>query len=156
MHHEFRISISDCPNACSRPQIVDVGLVGACVPETTDEPCTACEACLEVCKEKAISLQAGRPVIDNDVCLYCGQCVKACPTGTLAKGVKGYRILVGGKLGRHPRLARELAGIHDSEETQDVVERCLAYYQKHCMKGERFGEILASMSTEELERNLGK
>ena len=25
MHHEFRVSVSDCPNACSRPQIVDLG-----------------------------------------------------------------------------------------------------------------------------------
>jgi dissimilatory sulfite reductase (desulfoviridin) alpha/beta subunit len=32
IHHEFRISISDCPNACSRPQITDIGLIGACHP----------------------------------------------------------------------------------------------------------------------------
>ena len=28
MHHEFRVSLSDCPNGCSRPQIADFGLLG--------------------------------------------------------------------------------------------------------------------------------
>ena len=28
MHHEFRASISDCPNACSRPQIIDLERTG--------------------------------------------------------------------------------------------------------------------------------
>lgn len=31
-HHEFRITLSDCPNACSRPQIADIGIIGAVVP----------------------------------------------------------------------------------------------------------------------------
>lgn len=39
MHHEFRISISDCPNACSRPQIVDLGIIGACRPEVSNRYC---------------------------------------------------------------------------------------------------------------------
>ncbi|MBW2345227.1 MAG: 4Fe-4S binding protein, partial [Deltaproteobacteria bacterium] len=83
MHHEFRISISDCPNACSRPQIFDVGLIGACRPEITDEPCTQCGACVESCKENAVSIKDDIPVVDNSKCLYCGQCARVCPTGTL-------------------------------------------------------------------------
>ena len=35
MHHEFRVSLSACPNACSRPQIVDIGLIGAVTPVLT-------------------------------------------------------------------------------------------------------------------------
>ena len=44
LHHEFRLSVSDCPNACSRPQIVDVGLIGACLPEITEDRCSECGA----------------------------------------------------------------------------------------------------------------
>lgn len=142
MHHELRISISDCPNACSRPQIVDVGLIGACRPEVSLEPCTQCKACAEACKENAVSIKDDVPVVDDSKCLYCGQCVRVCPTGTLQEGAKGYRILVGGKLGRHPRLARELPGIYQPGEALAVIERCLDHYQHHCLKGERFGEIL--------------
>ena len=28
-HHEFRITLADCPNACSQPQIKDIGIIGA-------------------------------------------------------------------------------------------------------------------------------
>ena len=55
----------------------------------------------------------------------------------------GYRIMVGGKLGRHPRLAMELAGIYKPDDLMMVVDNCLDYYQKECIRGERFGEILA-------------
>jgi len=142
MHHEFRISISDCPNACSRPQIVDIGLVGALRPEVTDEPCTKCGACVDACKENAISIKGDVPIVDDERCLYCGQCVQLCTTGTLREAESGYRILVGGKLGRHPRLGTELLGIHGLEEIPSIVEQCLNHYQNHCQEGERFGIIL--------------
>jgi len=142
MHHEFRISVSDCPNACSRPQIFDVGLIGACRPEISIEPCTQCGACVEVCRENAISLENDVPFVDDEKCLYCGQCIQLCPAGTLKEAESGYRILFGGKLGRHPRLGTELPGIHEVEEVPGIIEQCLNHYQKYCFKGERFGEIL--------------
>jgi dissimilatory sulfite reductase (desulfoviridin) alpha/beta subunit len=154
MHHEFRVSISDCPNACSRPQIVDVGLIGACKPRVTEEPCTVCEACVKACKERAVYLDHDAPIIDLEKCVYCGQCIRVCPTGTLAEGQEGYRVLVGGKLGRHPRLAEEIPGIFTSEEIPEVVERCLDLFQRHCRKGERFGEILERTGTEELRTEI--
>ncbi|MBW2345867.1 MAG: 4Fe-4S binding protein, partial [Deltaproteobacteria bacterium] len=96
----------------------------------------------ESCKENAVSIKDDIPVVDNSKCLYCGQCARVCPTGTLQEGAKGYRILVGGKLGRHPRLGIELPGVYKLENALKVVDRCLDHYQHHCLKGERFGEIL--------------
>lgn len=142
MHHEFRVSVSDCPNACSRPQIVDIGLIGAFRPEVSVEPCTQCRACVEACKENAISIEDDVPVVDDSKCLFCGQCIRVCPTGSLKEAQKGYRILVGGKLGRHPRLGTELPGIHGLEEVPSIVEQFLNHYKNHCKKGERFGIIL--------------
>jgi len=151
MHHEFRVSVSDCPNACSRPQIVDVGLIGACVPEITEQACSECSACMDACKENALILKEGRPSIDLSRCLACGQCVRVCPTGTLREGKKGYRILVGGKLGRHPRLGEELPGICAPEETLRMLDRCLDLYQQGCQSGERFGEILEQEGLDRLK-----
>ena len=31
-HHVFKIGIADCPNACSQPQIKDIGIIAAAVP----------------------------------------------------------------------------------------------------------------------------
>ncbi len=142
LHHEFRVSVSDCPNACSRPQIVDVGLIGACVPHITDVPCSGCGACVEVCREQAILLVEKGPAIDPRQCLWCGQCIAACPTGTLAEAGQGYRVLVGGKLGRHPRLGTELHGIFAAGEIAPIFSRILDYYQKHCHRGERLAELI--------------
>jgi anaerobic sulfite reductase subunit C len=151
IHHEFRLSVADCPNACSRPQIVDVGLIGACLPETTEEACSKCGTCIATCKESAIVLQDGRPVIEASKCLFCAQCARVCPTGTLKEGKRGYRILVGGKLGRHPRLARELPEIYSPEETLRMVESCTHVFKKQCVNGERFGEILERLGKEPQE-----
>jgi anaerobic sulfite reductase subunit C len=144
MHHEFRVSLSTCPNACSRPQIADFGIIGALRPKISGESCTLCGACVEACPEQAIALPEGHssPAIEFDRCLACGQCLQACPTGTLAEGEKGYRILLGGKLGRHPQLGRELPGIHSEEDLLTVLNRVLDHYLRYNQKGERLGEVL--------------
>jgi dissimilatory sulfite reductase (desulfoviridin) alpha/beta subunit len=103
-----------------------------------------CEACVEACKEDGIRLdsaQAG-PVIDNDLCLKCGKCVSACPTGTLAEGQKGYRVQLGGKLGRHPQLAKELPGVYSEDQVRQIVKDCIRFYKKHSKDGKRFAQIL--------------
>lgn len=144
MHHEFRVSVSDCPNACSRPQIVDVGIIGAMRPRMSVASCTECGQCVEICKESAVTVdeRGGSPVIDYDKCVFCGQCVGVCPAGTLEKDIEGYRILVGGKLGRHPQLGRELNGVYPHSEVLCIVEQLIDHFKKHNRSGERLGEIL--------------
>jgi dissimilatory sulfite reductase (desulfoviridin) alpha/beta subunit len=144
-HHEFRVTVSDCPNACSQPQIKDIGIVGAQVPMVTENECIRCNACVEACKEGAavLSPAAEKPEIDFSVCVQCGQCIRACPTGTIDTDKTGYRVLLGGKLGRHPRLARELPGICSEAEVLDIVRRSIDYYKANSRNGERFGELIA-------------
>ncbi len=144
-HHEFRVSISDCPNACSRPQITDIGIIGAAVPGITAEPCSACEACVDICPEQAVVLDEMGPEIDT-ACLSCGKCIRACPTGTLDTAKTGYRVLLGGRLGRHPRLGMEVPGILSHQEVLDSVRRCLEFYKNTSKGGKRFSHVLESVS----------
>ncbi len=150
MHHVFRVSVSDCPNACSRPQIVDIGIIGACRPGVSDESCTGCGACTAVCREDAIRLPGREakdscsesPLFDYDKCVQCGKCTRVCPSGAIRQRAEGYRILVGGKLGRHPQLGRELDGIFTEKEVLAVVNYCLDIYFANSTAGERFGAVL--------------
>jgi dissimilatory sulfite reductase (desulfoviridin) alpha/beta subunit len=57
---------------------------------------------------------------------------------------------VGGKLGRHPRLGTELPDIYELEDAIKVVDKCLDHYTQHCVKGERFGEILEKTGMKDL------
>ncbi len=150
IHHEFRVSVSECPNACSRPQIADIGIIGAVIPHVTDIKCTQCGACLEVCAENAIGFlnDSEAPRIEKSKCVSCGACARVCPIGALAPKNKGYRILLGGKLGRHPQLGHELKGIYSKKDAIKIVNRCLQHYIRNCVKGERFGEILNRTGTE--------
>ncbi len=153
-HHELRVSVSDCPNACSRPQIVDIGIIGARRPRVSGEPCTGCGACERACREDAVRGGEGSgdaPFFDAQRCVGCGKCLDACPSGALVESAGGYRILVGGKLGRHPRLGLELDGIHCAGETVKIVERCLDLYFRHNKAGERFGSILDRIGIEDLK-----
>jgi anaerobic sulfite reductase subunit C len=143
-HHDFRVTVAECPNACSQPQIKDIGIIAAKLPRIDDEACTACEACVETCRDGAVTIDETmpRPVVDLQRCQACGQCIPVCPTGTIAEAASGYRIQLGGKLGRHPQLARELPGIYSSADTLDIVSACISLYKAGSQKGERFGEVL--------------
>ena len=152
-HHEFRVTLADCPNACSQPQIKDIGILGACLPALTDAECSLCEECVEVCQEDAVALpqDADRPCIDALRCLSCGKCIPVCPTGTLVEGQKGYRVQLGGKLGRHPQLARELPGIYSEDEVVSIVADCIAFFKQHSRGGKRFAEIFGEDDFENLK-----
>jgi anaerobic sulfite reductase subunit C len=142
-HHEFRVTLAECPNACSQPQIKDIGIIGAVIPEITDEECSGCETCVEACIETCIALDSEKniPEIDHDRCLKCGKCIHVCPTGTIAAENKGFRVQLGGKLGRHPKLAVELEGIYNEDGVLQLIKDCIDYYKKHSKHGERFAEI---------------
>lgn len=145
-HHEFKVTLADCPNACSQPQIKDIGIIGSSIPEITQNECTLCGQCIEICRENAVALNEKQcmPEIDYDLCIKCGQCMKKCPTETISVGKTGFRILLGGKLGRHPRLAEELCGIFNEDEAMKIVKKCIDYYKKYSKNGNRFADIYGS------------
>ncbi len=141
-HHIFRVSVSGCPNACSRPQIADFGLVGQIEPRLEPEACTGCGVCVSACPEGAIIQEGSFPVLDMDQCLMCGNCILACITGALHTGRKGLSILVGGRLGRHPRLAYRLADVAQHEMAVRHLTDLLERYLEAGWPGERFGAFL--------------
>jgi dissimilatory sulfite reductase (desulfoviridin) alpha/beta subunit len=152
-HHEFRVSLAECPNSCSQVQIKDIGILAACAPRLTGIPCSACGGCVEACPDDAVHLDdPGPPRIDRTLCMRCGRCIAACPTGTLAEGETGYRVQLGGKLGRHPRLARELPGIYTADQVIEIVRACVALFKEKSRGGRRFAEVLDDAAFEGLAR----
>lgn len=157
-HHEFRITVSDCPNACSQPQIKDIGIIGAKRPLISSNECIGCMECVNICKENVIFVdqENNQPTIDFQKCVKCGHCIDVCPTQTIDTEKTGYRVLIGGKLGRHPRLAEEMPKIYSEPEVIDVIRQCVKYYKNNSTNGERFAELVAKNKSfiPELIRNI--
>lgn len=127
VHKRFRISISGCANGCSRPQIADFGLIRAASLRLPDE-CEACGECVHTCPDLALHVRPNGVGLDHSRCLGCGQCLAACPSQALQADIHGYRVLVGGRLGRRPRLADELLGIQPLPEALNILAKVLEIY----------------------------
>lgn len=154
-HHVFKVAMSACPNGCSRPHVADMAIVRAIVPSRPSEACTACGLCIRQCPDGALSpaqegallghghaVRRGMPMLDVNRCMACGLCVRRCPERALAPEQNGWRILLGGCLGRHPRLATALEGIHDSQTVCRVLERALVWYMQDYDPRRRFARLV--------------
>jgi [FeFe] hydrogenase (group B1/B3) len=79
------IELANIPEKYYEPQLVNI-IKFACdaCPTNSYEVTNMCRGCLahpcvEVCPVKAESMVKGRSVIDQDKCIKCGLCAKACP-----------------------------------------------------------------------------
>ncbi|MDY0308014.1 MAG: 4Fe-4S binding protein [Desulfovibrionaceae bacterium] len=139
-HHQLRVAIAACPNACSQPQVKDIGLVAHVNVEVLDQACSGCGQCVPACREEAITTEAARVVIHPERCLGCGQCVLACSAGAIQQSAVRLRLQVGGRLGRHPRWATEIRSDLCPSAAADAVGRVLSGMMIESRPDERFAD----------------
>ncbi|MCL6478436.1 MAG: 4Fe-4S binding protein [Peptococcaceae bacterium] len=147
-HHKFRVALAGCPNACSQPQIVDIGAIGQSRPGRGEDPCTGCGLCVSTCKEDAVSLAEEGPEFDYTRCLNCGQCIQACPAGAIREMEAGFKVLAGGKLGRHPRLAEVVTEMAGEDRLQAVLEGAVRVFMEHGRNAERLADLVERLGME--------
>ncbi len=125
-HMTFKLAVAGCPNSCSMPQIKDFGVITqeSVVVDPASE-CSMCMKCLKVCREGAIVIKEDRTVIiDQEECVNCGLCARVCLTGSIKIDRTGYSIVLGGKVGRHPRFAAQLMELATEEQVLKALEIC--------------------------------
>ena len=115
--------------------------------------CSFCGSFVEVCEESAIELTEFGPTIKEELCVGCGHCLKVCPESALFEEVRGYKVYLGGKLGRHPRLATFL-DYYKAEGIPELLRKVLYLYKKHNQRGERLGAIIKRLSWERFVKEL--
>lgn len=141
-HHRLTVAISGCANQCSQPQIADFGLVAQRVPAVNSALCTRCGLCVETCDEGALSLGEAGVILDRAVCVGCGSCIASCSSGALRPGEEGWRVLAGGRLGRHPRLAADVASCVPPADAMGCLAATVDVFVERGRPGERIGATL--------------
>ena len=149
--HKMKIAVGGCPNNCVKPDINDVGVIGAWVPQLVAECCAGCGACEKVCPVHALKMVDGKPTF-ADNCLACGRCVRACKKGALEYD-GGFRITLGGRWGKLTARGQKLSPLFRSEdEVMDTIEKIILFFRDQGTAGERFADTVARVGFENAEK----
>ena len=137
------MAIADCPNACSRPQIADLGLIGAAEPQQTAEVCHQCMGCVHACREGAIAHPGLLPILDP---------ASACAAALLPASASAARSRSGAAAGGSSSAAGSGGTRASASSCRRSLARegvlaaaacCIDFYLRNAAAGERFGEVLA-------------
>jgi anaerobic sulfite reductase subunit C len=153
-HHKFSVAISGCANSCSQPQINDFGVQGRARVNLGSGPCIDCRECVRVCGEGSMKVDDAVPEIDRSKCINCGDCAVVCPTEALVMEERGYSVLAGGKLGRHPQLARELFEFTDEARLMAALDVSVEVFKNEMLSGERLADAVTRIGVETLKERI--
>jgi anaerobic sulfite reductase subunit C len=148
-HHTFRISIANCPNACSQVQIKDIGIIAKVKIDINIDKCINCGKCVKTCFERSLTMTDNVLNFNKRKCIGCGMCIKVCKEKVITIANTGFQILAGGKLGRHPMLAVEVSRFTSLEDTIDIIRKIINYYKENSIFGERLGAIFQKKNISE-------
>lgn len=142
--HKFKIAVGGCPNNCMKPDLNDVGLVGARRPRVNIDVCRGCKKCLveTVCPPQSAQCKDGKMHIDDEKCVRCGKCIAKCPFGAIETQEEGFRIYLGGRWGKARRMGDRLNGIYSREKAVEIVEKVILLFKATAYAGERLGAMI--------------
>jgi len=158
MPHKMKVAISGCPNSCVRSRRHDIGIMGQQRPKVDTEKCTGCGRCNELCKVNALSTEAGKTVINRDLCINCGWCIRECPHEAMLEDKCGYSVWIGGNDGRRPTEGVLLKEFCTEEEILSLMDKINKVFVKHRTQPgkQRLGNILEEIGVGQFLHELGE
>ncbi len=141
-HHKFKVAFSGCPIDCFRTREMDLGFQGVMQPQLVEELCNGCGLCVKGCEEGALRMEDDLPVRDSAKCISCGDCVKICPVDAMVSKRIGWLARVGGKHGKHPYFAYEVANFLTDDQVFALIEKTLDWYRENGQGRERIGATI--------------
>jgi anaerobic sulfite reductase subunit C len=151
---KIKFAVTGCPNSCAKPQENDLGVMGIRMPAINTDACSGCGTCTFMCPEKAIVLENEIIKILWDKCNLCGACVGTCPSDLITEEWTGYRILVGGKIGKHPKLGTELTDAKSPQEALAIFRKIIKWAKKNTRTGERLGICIDRVGFEKFRKEV--
>lgn len=150
--HKFKFGVTGCQNNCLKAEENDLGIKGGMVVTCNQDACIKCGVCVKACREGAISLTDDGIVLDAAKCNNCGRCVKACPTDAW-EGESGYIVSFGGLFGNKIYRGENLLPIIKDKETLfRVSDAAIKFFEDNAKPGERFRLTLQRVGEEEFRK----
>ncbi len=150
--HKFKFGVTGCQNNCLKAEENDLGIKGGMTVIYKEDACIQCGVCVKACRERALTMEDGKVLIDREKCNYCGRCVKSCPTEAW-EGESGYIVSFGGLFGNKIYQGRTLLPIiKDKETLLRVTDATIGFFEKNANSGERFRLMLQRVGEKELKR----
>ena len=155
---KLRIAVACCLNMCGAVHCSDIALLGVhrvvpkidhgALPNLCEIPTTV-SSCPTAAIRPAMVEGTQSVEVDDERCMYCGNCYTTCPAMALADGMNdGVAIWVGGKISnaRSAPMFSKLAipwlpnNTPRWPEVTEAVRNIVEVYAKHANKYERLGE----------------
>ena len=152
--HKFKIALGGCPNNCVKPNLNDVGIIGARAPKFDADKCRGCKKCQieAVCPVHAAHVEDGKLSIDPNVCIACGRCTGKCPFHCNDEGNPGWKLYVGGRWGKQVAHGKPLTKLFtDEQELLGAVEKSILLFKSEGQAGERFADTIERIGFEKAQ-----
>ncbi len=151
--HKFKFGVTGCCNNCLKAEENDVGIKGGMITRHNNDNCIACGVCVKACRSGALTLtDEGKIIKNNRLCNNCGRCVKACPSEAWT-GTSGYMVYFAGQFGNHVNQGKSVVPIIKDKETLfRVTDAAIKYFGEHANPSERFRQTLERLGTEEFDK----
>ena len=151
---KVRIAVSACPNSCVSERLNEIGVTGIQTPVRDPGLCTGCGTCTNYCRENAITIRRGVIVLDPEKCVECGSCIQSCPFHILKGREPRYRITVGGRRGRHPKVGRYLVTVNSPEEVIRVIGEIVTWIYRRAYSNLLLSEQLDDLKFDEFRKGI--
>ena len=115
-----------------------------------------CGVCEAVCPEKAIRVDKEKKALafDQESCVYCGKCLKSCPTDAWT-GENGFVISFGGLYGNRIAIGRHfLPIVFDEAKVYEIVDVTLKFFEENAKPSERFANCLDRVGWDVFEKKV--
>ncbi len=155
--HKFKIAVGGCPNNCVKPDLNDLGIIGQRVPEIDRSKCRGCKICQveKACPIRVARMQDDKITINPAECNHCGRCIAKCPFGAVNESAVGYKVYIGGRLGKRVASGQPLDKVFTSEdEVVELVERAILFFRDEGQSGERFADTIARLGFDYVQDKL--
>ena len=152
LRHKFKFGVTGCQNNCLKAEENDIGIKGGMEVKCNQDACIKCGVCVKACREGAITLTDDGIVLDASKCNNCGRCVKSCPTEAW-EGESGYIVSFGGLFGNKIYKGENIVPIIKDKETLfRVTDAATNFFAENANPGERFRLTLQRLGEEEFRR----